>query len=184
MGISINKVSGGSTPVVAPYKVFTGLLTQSGGDNPDSFLSPDNGGMIEGVTYEISDYQIGDDFTNIGAPNNANGVSFIATGRTAANWTGSTKLNYNTGAPICIVLENTLGNVWFGLNFDGNYFVSSNELFVDNKTLLFYTAFSGTNSDVSYSSLFLKDDSSNITLLINEGIGYLNQTPIEIRVYN
>jgi len=96
-----------------PYKVFTALLTQSGGDNPGIFQSLDNGDLVIGVTYEIAFYETGDDFTNIGAPTNANGVKFVATGTTAANWNGSTELNYITGAPVATVLENTIGNVWF-----------------------------------------------------------------------
>lgn len=130
MGVEVFKIN-------APtYKVFTGLLTQGGGDDPQFLVDTDNGNIVPGVTYEIANYQIGDDFTNIGAPSNANGVKFIATGTTALNWTGATELNYNNGAPVVTVLENTLGNVWFVYGGAGQYAVESDNLFTNLKSTL------------------------------------------------
>jgi hypothetical protein len=111
------------------YKVFSALVTQSGGDNPQFNINTDNGNLVIGVTYEIANYAVGDDFTNIGALSNTNGVSFIATGTTAASWSGSSELNYNTGAPIVKVLENTVGNIWFSYNSVGTYYINSINLF-------------------------------------------------------
>ena len=59
----------------AKYKVFTALLTQSGGDNEDG---QSEGAVIKGVTYVISGDTIGADFLNVGAPNNNEGTHFIA----------------------------------------------------------------------------------------------------------
>ncbi len=53
--------------------------------------SATSGFLISGREYRISIYQTGDDFTNVGASSNANGVVFTATGTTPTNWTnGST----------------------------------------------------------------------------------------------
>lgn len=53
-----------------------------------------NGGSLSnlssltvGVTYVIGEYQIGDDFTNVGASANVSGVSFVATGTSPTTWT-------------------------------------------------------------------------------------------------
>jgi hypothetical protein len=46
-----------------------------------------SGTLIIGATYIISGYIVGDDFTNVGAASNANGVIFVATGTTPTIWT-------------------------------------------------------------------------------------------------
>jgi len=86
-----------------PYKVYRALLTQSGNDNPDSIISDL---LTIGVTYTINNfnpsYTLGD-FTNVGAPNNNIGTSFVATGTTPNNWGTSIQLEFNTGAPVATV---------------------------------------------------------------------------------
>ena len=49
-----------------------------------------SGTLTIGEVYTIVDYQSGDDFTNVGADSNANGVEFVATGTTPATWTNGT----------------------------------------------------------------------------------------------
>jgi len=160
MGIQVFTSNAPSPPA---YTVFTALLTQSGGDDPQFLVNVDNGNIVPGVTYVISDYQIGDDFTNVGAPSNANGVSFIATGTTAINWAGTSELIYNNGAPVCTVLENTLGNVWFEYIQDGLYSFNSIGLFIQNKC--FYQ-----------NSLFSSEDGTFLTMLIiKESFQFQNQ---------
>jgi hypothetical protein len=166
------------------YKVFTALLTQSGGDN---IVSTYNGGpsIIVGVTYTIADNNgNGWDFTNIGAPNNNIGTSFIATGTIPNNWGIDAQLDYNTGAPVATVLENTIGNVWFTYESLGGYGIKSNDLFINNKTFILYSPFSADNSDVTANVLFYKDSVNLINIVIGDGNGFLSGTPIEIRVYN
>ena len=175
------------TPAPA-YKVYTALLTQSGGDDT---LSLNSGILTIGVTYEIS--YVGRenyDFTNVGAPNNDPGTRFIATGITPNSWgTGGSPddlLSYNTGAPVVTVLENTIGNVWFTYIEPGNYRVNSLNLFINEKTIFIatpsgYNDFNILNTTLdseSYSLISTYD--STITLQNN----LLNRTPIEIRVYN
>jgi hypothetical protein len=122
------------------YKVFTALLTQSGGDGGDSNNNINQIPLQIGRTYYIS---INDnpitDFISVGAPNNNVGTYFVATGTTVA-WPSdallTSEVTSNTGAPVAIVLENTIGNIWFTYVDIGKYNINSNELFVDNKTFI------------------------------------------------
>tara|TARA_R110000868_G_scaffold36571_3_gene129755 strand:- start:2634 stop:3185 length:552 start_codon:yes stop_codon:yes gene_type:complete len=183
MGISINKVGGGSTPVVAPYKVFTGLVTQSGGDDPQTITSGD---LTIGVTYMMDGITLTTDFTNVGAPYNANGVYFVATGTTPNNW-GVADLNYNTGSPTVTVLENTIGNVWFQYYDVGVYGINSNDLFSLNKTFILSGNLGDDNSSIY--RIYINPNglnSININTYFEGNISdyVLFNTPIEIRVYN
>ena len=65
-----------------------------GGDGLNSMgvVPSDAGGLVAGRMYYIQDYQLGDDFTNVGAPNNLTGTSFIATGTIPTNWTNGTRI--------------------------------------------------------------------------------------------
>ncbi len=187
--VSGQKINGQSVP--PPYKVYTALLTQSGGDDPQFLIDTDNGNIVPGVTYEITNYAAGDNFTNIGAPSNANGVKFVATGHTAATWSGPTELNYNTGAPVVKVLENTIGNIWFTYTNTGQYLINSDSLFLSGKT---YFSISD-NTDIAAPSNFRmimigNPNSDYINIITYDpvsdlgGNGKLTNTPIEIRVYN
>ena len=72
----VNNVSGQTIngELLQPYKVYTALLTQTGGDDPQTISA---GTLVVGVTYEITNYQSDDDFTNVGAPLNETGVKFV-----------------------------------------------------------------------------------------------------------
>jgi len=183
-----------SDSIIPTYKVFTALLTQSGGSS-NGFIS--GGDLLIGQTYTI-DNAIGD-FTNVGAPNNDFGTSFIATGTTPASWAGG-NLSYNGGAPVATVLENTIGNVWFEYVAVGQYSLKSTLLFTE-KTFIS----NGTSSGPTIFNPTVIEDGSGVA----DGVGYfifrgdantiavrtlvapevfendrLVGTPIEIRVYN
>ena len=113
--------------VSRPYKVFSAVLNQAGGDLPETKT---DGFLTIGVTYYISAVDDGayGDFTNVGAPNNDIGTYFIATGQDPNSF-GKTTLTYNSGAPTAEVIENTIGNVWFTYDIQGLYNFSSNDLF-------------------------------------------------------
>jgi hypothetical protein len=196
MPLNVDKILTGSLSVNgtditgnAPYKVYTALLTQSGGDDPQ-FASSNTGTLIIGVTYLIND-NLGGDFTNVGAPNNNNGTYFVATGTTPNAWGGGgSTLTYNTGAPVVTVLENTIGNIWFEYGGVGYYTVwtSPESLFPVGKTVCFLGSVGDDPASASYGFLrlggadscrILTQDFSNI----NANDQLLN-TPIEIRVYN
>jgi hypothetical protein len=175
-----------------PYKVYTALLTQSGGDNPQSIYE---GELTIGVTYLINGDAIGDgcDFTNVGAPNNNQGTYFVASG-TTPNWNGTINpdmLTYNLGAPtVPIVLENTIGNIWFTYETVGHYQLNSNGLFSSHKSCVVH---SGTTSDDGGSTTYFVYSSvidyTYVKIFITDTTGYqednaLGNYLIEIRVYN
>jgi hypothetical protein len=181
---------------VKPYKVFTALLTQNGGDNVFNFGSDSPLPFVIGATYEISQNDDNGDFTNIGAPNNNAGTFFIATGTTPASWgtdpsSGSVSVNSNTGAPVATVLENTIGNIWFSYTDVGFYGGVSEGLFLENKTVIF----TGVSSVSSIFQSVWNDENPNNGIFLktfyssdfSAGTGSNNviyNAPIEIRVYN
>jgi hypothetical protein len=123
-----------STTTAPAYRVYTALLSQTGGDDPNILSNSD---LTIGVTYEIKTGSSGSyDFTNVGAPNNDPGTFFSATGTTPNAW-ASAFLNYNTGAPVATVLENTIGNIWFTYQTPGTYKCWSDRLFTVDKTTVF-----------------------------------------------
>ena len=186
--INAETISQGGNPI-KPYKVYTALLTQSGGDSP---LNTSTGLLTIGVTYFINDTVIDMDFTNVGAPNNNVGTYFVATG-TNPNWgtnpLGFAILNYNEGAPVVTVLENTIGNVWFEYVSTGNYSVRSSDLFLDNKTTLSINLM-GDDLGTGFLCLSYIQNTEELGIVTGTEIGgsqdtiLVWKTPIEIRVYN
>jgi hypothetical protein len=174
---------------IKPYKVFTALLTQSGGDNTVG-VSGEEGIINIGVTYYISENPNNDDLTIYGAPNNEAGTYFIANQTGILNYTDSLLLTYNTGAPVATVLENTIGNIWFDYEDIGEYWLNSNGLFTTNKTILMQDQqFNRNDTDNRY---FIRGVyvNPNVTIIAtadsnDSGVNsVLYNTPIEIRVYN
>ena len=168
------------------YKVYTALLTQSGGDNP---ATTNSGELTIGGTYTIDDNSGGLDVTNLGSPNNNIGTSFVVIDSTGIgipnNW-GTGVLSYNTGAPVATVLENTIGNIWFNYEDIGIYGCQSNDLFTTSKTFISATP----TSDTSTVSIVITNQFESVTYIspLNNSLGAfdngLYNSPIEIRVYN
>ena len=181
-----------SKSLAPKYKVYTALLTQSGASDN---LQIDGGDLTIGVTYLINDDSGNPDFTNVGAPNNSGNTYFVATGTTPNSWGNSgASLIYNTGAPVVTVLENTIGDIWFTYNNPGYYEINSDGLFIIDKTWgnsnFVYDIANGI-----YQPVFVNvsspqgADLPNIIQVRTVGGDYngdslLNNTPIEIRVYN
>ena len=171
------------------YKVFTALLTQNGGDN---FIDIFSGNLTIGVTYRIFDDGAGLpnwDFTNVGAPNNDLFTYFIATGTTPNSWGTGIGLQYNTGAPTAIVLENTIGNIWFTYTGVGVYQINnSNDLFISNKYfILLGSSNDGVLNGAISSAVIYNNTQGEIQTSNIDGIARDNQlynTTLEIRVYN
>lgn len=168
------------------YKVFTALVTQSGGDNYQNITS---GNLTIGVTYQIASNTSGEnpgDFTNVGAPNNNIDTYFVATGTTPNTWGDAAELTYNTGAPVVTVLENTIGDVWFEYGVEGVYVILCDDLFVEDKT--WYTPVIISNIANRTNGEMVWRDVNEIRIITNlDGVladGVLSNTPIEIRVYN
>jgi hypothetical protein len=167
------------------YKVYTALLTQSGGDGMTSI---GGGDLTIGVTYQIIDNAgSGWDFTNVGAPNNDIDTYFVATGTTPNSWGIDGQLDYNTGAPVATVLENTIGNIWFTYLAAGEYTIYSSDLFTIGKSWGIcpantgqggYTNVFGVNTKVDSIDLATSDASDTLMDSL------LSDTSVEIRVYN
>jgi hypothetical protein len=174
---------------LGPYKVYTALLTQSGGDNPQDWSSG-SGPLILGYTYQISNNDGGTaDFTNVGAPNNNVGTYFVATGTTPNSWGDSDNggLSGNEAAPVVTVLQNTLGNVWFIYQNIGTYEVISDALFIADKT----TCITSQSAYNDIGVTFIYRD--NVNLIYIETSDFFTQTSandilagtiLEIRVYS
>ena len=180
------------TSTVKPYKVYTALLTQSGGDDLLGLEYPNL--LVVGITYKITDSNANTcDFTNVGAPDNNEGTSFIATGTIPNSWgeTNNAILDYNTGAPVATVLENTIGNVWFGYNDVGSYFFNSNGVFTENSTIGFITFNDCCEFGLGEKPILAINVNSTINNIVIssalDGIysnSVIQNTPIEIRVYS
>jgi hypothetical protein len=170
-------------PIAPTYKVYTALLTQSGGDD---LLALASGAVTKGVTYQIDGSSNGD-FSNVGAPNNNDGTLFVATTNETPNDYENASLIYNNGAPVATVLENTIGNIWFTYGSGGIYNINSNALFTLDKTYSVPYMYS-SNGDLP-NGIFIENidiDSSQIISMFNSSRedGQLLNTPIEIRVYS
>jgi hypothetical protein len=169
------------------YKVYTALLTQSGGDGPTLVIDLP---LVIGVTYEILDDDSGTvDFTNVGAPNNTVGTFFVATGTTPTSWGDNLlgELEFNSGAPVAIVLENTIGDIWFTYSSAGGYIVTlANVGFQQNDTALFLSNSSSNQNGIVYLYVQGSNDISIETTNLSGiyGDGYLSRNTLEIRVYN
>lgn len=184
---------------VLPYKVFTALLTQSGESGPDVLSG---GELIVGRTYSIKDTGSEFDFTNVGAPNNDYGTWFVAIGTTPTSWGDGGQLIYDTGAPRAIVLENTIGNIWFTYRGVGAYRCYSDNLFTLDKTTVFINDTINTKSIPSPLSMrvLCSIDASEQPVYLDIYTGTVDGTPennvishegstqyavtLEIRVYN
>jgi hypothetical protein len=172
------------------YKVYTALLTQSGGDDVQSISS---GLLTIGVTYQIISEGANDDFTNVGAPNNNVGTYFVATG-TTPNYFDGGELEYNAGAPVATVLENTIGDVWFRFSGVGSYRAESSGAFTIDKTTVSTSPKGYVDSPEDlYSWDISWTNSSNEAIIIlsyfngepaDDVINYGGAAMIEIRVYN
>jgi len=172
------------------YKVYTALLTQSGGDD---YFSLFEGELTIGVTYWINAMFPGTDFTNVGAPNNNIGTYFVATGTTPNSWgdvpEGDGVLQYNPGAPVVTVLENTIGNIWFTYANIGVYSVYSSDLFPFGKTSFFIGSTNEGDMEGINFGFFRQNNINQLTIVtkdysLNNADSNLYYTPIEIRVYN
>ena len=168
-----------------PYKVYTALLTQSGGDDPDE---ADNFPLVIGTTYQITNNSGGADFTTAGSPNNEVGTYFVATS-SIVNWGNDmAKVSWNTGAPVVTVLENTIGNIWFVYSSIGDYNIFSNGLFTENKTT-FSIILMGDDLGNGYLCRGYMQEPNSCSIVTGDISSTIDgvliwKTPIEIRVYN
>lgn len=172
------------------YKVYTALLTQTGGDDP---LTQTSGTVSQGVTYIISislPLEYSWDFSNVGGPIYPDNFNFVATSSDVPNGYGSATLYYNTGSPVATVLENTIGNIWFTYGGVGNYSIFSDGLFTENKTIGFITYNNCCTTGLTDKPFLALNSIANVYYVgissALDGIDsddVIKNTPIEIRVY-
>jgi len=178
---------------IRPYKVYTALLTQSGGDNSLGLWGNGDGDLTsaaQGTTVLITANPNNTDYSFIGAPNSNEGTYFVLTQDISyTDLDVDTIFDINLGAPVVTILENTIGNVWFSYSGVGQYLLYSNNAFITGKTwntkcLDFgingstLRALLNNNEDLNTMNLFTESDYD----IVADGILY--NTPIEIRVYN
>ena len=173
---------------VKPYRVYTALLTQSGGNDIQNISS---GAITQGITYQIDGADGASDFSNVGGPpiGTGDGTSFVATNSSIPNNYSSANLIYNTGAPVVTVLENTIGNIWFIYDDVGSYNTQGN--FPSNKTTCIISNIGQVPGDdisvranISTNSVYIVTTSVSFTGTSAYSDDILQTTPIEIRVYN
>jgi hypothetical protein len=172
---------------IKPYKVYTALLYQNGGDAPSPVYWDET--LIKGVTYEIISLAPGDDVTQYGAPNNNIGTMFVCNQNAYLWGNAGSELKNNTGAPVVTVLENTIGNVYWTVVTDGIYVGIVDENTIEQKQVVFTPTQARSTSS---SSTFLKVDNNSIdgevTITSTNGTinthSLISDFPIEIRVYN
>ena len=209
-GISVDQstgavtVSSTVTPYVAPYTVFTALVSQTGGNNPVNI--GEGAPVLLGVTYYITDNSNAVDLTVFGAPNSNIGTYFICTTAGTLPNDPGILLQYNDGAPVVTILENTIGNIWLQYIDAGRYIIQSDSLFTDSKTFINgakigtdYAVFNpfiepsaaSPANDRGYSLVIETGAGENIIQLNTlKGVGSYdngvieNPICIEIRVYN
>ena len=172
------------TPPISSYKVYTALLTQSGDSNVLEKVQGDT--LVLGVTYFIFINEDNVDLTVFGAPDSNEGTYFVCT--QVGNLPGAVNisLQYDTGAPVVTVLENTIGNVWWSYHNQGIYKADCTGGFTIDKTVFFsnpsaYYADNVIETDVTSTSVYLNSYGLTNSAYEND---LLYKTPIEIRVYN
>jgi hypothetical protein len=200
MPLNVDKISTGSLNVNGteinkngglPYKIYTALLTQSGGDDPQEILS----GVVEvGVSYYFVEEPFPDpqnyDFSNIGGPKYPEQFPFVATSSDTPNNWGGYSLFYNTGAPVVTVLENTIGNIWWAFPTAGSYVgYLPDTLLTEGKQIILSIPYSSNNgTSAYYMSIQNNDVDGEVSIITSDGTSFVdigfNNFPIEIRVYN
>lgn len=151
------------------YKVVSGYLNQEN-------VRLNSGPLVIGKTYFIASYVAGDDFSNVGAALNEEGVTFVATGTTPTEWTNlSILIDVEESYPTLNIFENTLGTITTGW-ISGIPYIFSNNLFTEKKTW--------KTPDVLGGVYLVYEDSSNINISANDQGALSIGCSFEIRVYN
>jgi hypothetical protein len=171
--------------------VYTALLTQSGESNVLEKVQGDT--LVLGTTYYIFINEDNVDLTVFGAPNSNEGTSFVCT--QVGNLPGGVNisLQYDTGAPVVKVLENTIGNIWFTYDSMGTFVINSDGLFIQGKTYI-APQICGEDQFAPLIGVVKYDSNSQVYLFAMSANGALYDGPIspnfnlyssiEIKVYN
>jgi hypothetical protein len=182
---SISEIANLVQHVERPYEIYTAILTQTGSSNTQSGYGDET--FTLGVTYTIVANPDNYDLTIYGAPNNNVGTSFVSNQTTVLPYTASLEFEYDTGAPVAIVLENTIGNIWFTYENVGAYYAASNALFPGDKTTCITSQSAYEDTGVTF---IYRDTENKIAIETQDFFtpgaadDILARTMLEIRVYN
>jgi hypothetical protein len=168
------------------FYIVEGLISQAGTSDPQTQTS---GAVVKGVSYKITNDSNGD-FTNVGAPNNDIDTWFIATSNGTPTSYGDAALFYDNGAPTAIILDNTLGNVWFTYQSGGIYYCESLGLFTEDKTICnmpqLTTSLAADEGGFEIKTQISVYDNSKIQFYCSNLSGVINsvlyKTPFKIKV--
>jgi len=185
-------VSGNVNKTLAPYKIYTALLSQNA-----PIPSQTSGTFTIGQIWTVTSYVAGDDFSNMelisGTTQNETGAVIRATDTTPTVWINSSDLSYD-GAPYVVStdsngnlapFENTLGDVSFGYLEIGTFVIICIGNLISNKTLI--TTGGISNNGCIY--VQAQEPPDSFTIESTNGAGDYTDSlffdlPIEIRVYN
>jgi hypothetical protein len=201
---ALNEYNKSNEPYIHPYKVYTALLSQSGGEEMSNFSwayggpEPELPNLEEGKVYVISENNSATDFTICGASSSEADTYFIANG-IQPEWSkpdidGIISISWNEiGNPEATVLENTVGDIKFIRGSSGLYAAVTSSYFGPNS----YISIQNTQVEKADEfSLIASELYNNNTILISTKLfsllpeislenvdDKLYNTPIEIRVY-
>lgn len=175
---SVNLIGEGSfkkNDISIPVLTYTSYVAMYNA----TFTLLDNGELTIGKKYAITGYVEGDDFTNIGASANEDGVIFTATGTTPSVWTNFSELTEFTTENI-YVLDTSLENLNIDYILDESTWymtLTSTSKFTENKTVCNNLAPVGGSGYPFY-----RIDVNTVKAKLN--FVQYSQSPIEVRVYN
>lgn len=170
-----------------PYKSYVAIVTQSG---LTSIFTVSSGIITPGRTYQITaNAGLAANFINVGAANNNVGTYFVATGTTPTSWGTNGTLSWDNATPRVIVLENTIGTIWWTYNSLGNFSINSFGKFSIPVTWFNSVILLGDNGPTNRGIITNPGDSNVLTVKTESSAGVpasgiLYFTPIEIRVYD
>lgn len=173
------EVTGGG----ASIDKVVGTLFQRGTDTIEQI---EEGVLEVGRTYWIKTLQEGDDFSNCGDNQNTAERRFIATATTPTNWTNGSSIQWQVGAPVINILENTLKQpFYFEYEAAGRYWILSYDpLFTDSKTFCLLTTMFNKGETSQIDTKIEYWNEAQMKLLTKGADDVLNGHCIEIRVYN
>lgn len=99
-----------------------GVWIDSNCDGNRDALTITSGPLVVGAGYTILNFQAGDNFTNVGAASNTNGIQFVATGTTPTNWTNGTTLGIQK-TTLAFIFNNTgiARTIYVGVGGDNQF---------------------------------------------------------------
>lgn len=136
-------------------------------DRASSILSV--GPLVVGHYYIIETFGAGDDFTNVGAASNANGIEFIATGTTPATWSNGTTLAAGTHNEN-VAIGDAAGQ-WTGTGSMLNVYLGSGSGYANNDTGIYNTGIYGKIKNTFLGANTGSGSSSNGSVFIGYNAG-------------